>query len=152
MIKLLIQITVLYFKLIFKLIAWPFKFVFGAFREEHDSYVNDDFASRYTPPSFDNEPSAVRRSSPVATKIKPFGDWPTYIHEEPEQITRQLRAMDAQYVPITIDRSGQYGTFRGSNGEEYRTTLEECDCMDFRTRNRPCKHIYRLAIELGYVK
>lgn len=31
----------------------------------------------------------------------------------------------------------------------YRTTLTQCECVDFRMRGKPCKHMYRLAMELG---
>ena len=32
--------------------------------------------------------------------------------------------------------------------EDYETTLRYCTCMDFRKRRLPCKHMYRLAVEL----
>lgn len=32
----------------------------------------------------------------------------------------------------------------------YHTTLTSCTCPDFKERNVPCKHMYRLANELGY--
>lgn len=31
----------------------------------------------------------------------------------------------------------------------YHTTLESCDCPDFQNRHHICKHMYRLAMELG---
>ena len=31
-------------------------------------------------------------------------------------------------------------------------SLSECDCIDFLRRNLPCKHIYRLALELEVVE
>ena len=36
----------------------------------------------------------------------------------------------------------------GSTGEVYRTSLTTCSCPDFTFRQRPCKHMYALAIEL----
>lgn len=33
----------------------------------------------------------------------------------------------------------------------YHTTLTQCSCMDFKIKGNPCKHMYRLATELGLV-
>lgn len=38
---------------------------------------------------------------------------------------------------------------RGASGAVYRTTLNDCTCPDFRHRHQPCKHMYRIALELG---
>ena len=145
MIELMIKFTAWYFGLMLKIVFWPFKLIINALKEEHESYASDDFASRYTPPSFD-DPAPAARPAPKIRKT--FGSWPAYIHQEPEQIARQERGLSDQYIPITLDRSAKTGKFRGSCGEEYRTTLESCDCMDFKKRNLPCKHMYRLAMEL----
>jgi hypothetical protein len=34
----------------------------------------------------------------------------------------------------------------------YDTSLSYCDCFDFQERALPCKHIYRLAAELGLIE
>ena len=34
----------------------------------------------------------------------------------------------------------------------YITSLGQCDCYDFQRRQLPCKHIYRLAMELGVIE
>jgi len=39
-----------------------------------------------------------------------------------------------------------------SNLPYYDTTLTACDCFDFQERQLPCKHIYRLAVELGLIE
>ena len=39
---------------------------------------------------------------------------------------------------------------RGSSGTVYEVTLSRCTCMDYRMRKpNPCKHMYRLALDLG---
>lgn len=38
---------------------------------------------------------------------------------------------------------------RGQNGGVYDVSLDSCTCMDFQTRHKPCKHMYRLAIFIG---
>ena len=37
----------------------------------------------------------------------------------------------------------------GSQGEVYHVTLNSCTCPDFQTRKIPCKHMLKLAMELG---
>lgn len=65
-----------------------------------------------------------------------------------ERLRRQDSASSAECTPIHIDVKKQTGIFSGISGE-YSTQLTECECMDFKRRNRPCKHMYRLAYELG---
>ena len=40
-------------------------------------------------------------------------------------------------------------TIHSKSGNEYKTTLESCTCTDFERRKSPCKHMYRLAAEIG---
>ncbi len=64
----------------------------------------------------------------------------------------------AEVGEFTIDRKTKEATFIGHNGEKYKTTLRSCTCNDFQERDRlmsaftPCKHMFRLATELGYFK
>lgn len=39
----------------------------------------------------------------------------------------------------------------GNPKDIYTVTLLKCECMDFKNRHLPCKHIYRLALELGVI-
>lgn len=49
-----------------------------------------------------------------------------------------------------IDHSAECADFLGSGNSVYAATLENCTCTDFqRSPYRPCKHIIRLARELG---
>ena len=70
------------------------------------------------------------------------------VHSEPDQAKRAKRAYEADNTPLSVDRDNLRGTFQGSHGR-YDTTLEQCTCVDFVRRKLPCKHMYRLAIELG---
>ena len=38
---------------------------------------------------------------------------------------------------------------RSDSGENYSTTLYSCTCPDFLYRKQPCKHMLRLALEVG---
>lgn len=68
------------------------------------------------------------------------------IHGLPEQLKRQVSAKKVECTPLEI--SGNSGKFQGQSGR-YVTTLESCQCGDFIRRRKPCKHMYRLAMELG---
>lgn len=80
-----------------------------------------------------------------------FGIWDNDIHELPEQKKRFKSSLTSKLIPISVDKDAQTGRFNGSGKEPYDTTLKNCDCFDFTRRKMPCKHIYRLAIELGLI-
>lgn len=66
----------------------------------------------------------------------------------PDQERRHATARTGECTPLEIDAENGVGYFSGKSGR-YTTTLQECTCMDFARRHKPCKHMYRLAIELG---
>ena len=70
------------------------------------------------------------------------------VNSSPDQIKRQESARGAACTPLSVDRDDMTGTFSGSHGT-YIAALESCSCVDFLRRNLPCKHMYRLAHELG---
>lgn len=72
--------------------------------------------------------------------------WGAEIHTTSEQLDRQARAAQKDMTPISIE--DDRGAFRGST-KDYVTTLLICSCRDYALRRKPCKHIYRLAHELG---
>ena len=80
---------------------------------------------------------------------KTFSIWEAEIHQLPDQLKRITSAKSAKVTPASIDQETMTGTFPGSGANPYLTTLDSCTCGDFRHRKLPCKHIYRLAIELG---
>lgn len=65
-----------------------------------------------------------------------------------ERKKREIKAASAECVPVSISKEEQSGVFSGS-GKNYNTWVGECECPDFRRRLLPCKHMYRLAQELG---
>lgn len=69
------------------------------------------------------------------------------IHKHPEQIKRQAKARTCKI--LELDKKSKVATFRGSGGKIYEATLMECSCRDFILRRYPCKHMYRLASEVG---
>lgn len=70
---------------------------------------------------------------------------PTKQNMHKKELNRQSRQ---KMTPIKIDTTDLYGYFQGSHGR-YETFLDSCPCGDFIRNKLPCKHIYRLAMELG---
>ncbi len=83
------------------------------------------------------------------SNVNTFSLWESTIHDMSEQRKRIASAKSAKTTPNSIDKQNKTGTFPGSGAVPYETTLETCTCVDFSRRKLPCKHIYRLAIELG---
>ena len=69
-------------------------------------------------------------------------------HDTTDQQKRIARAYSAENTPLSISVDDCTGQFQGNSGR-YDTSLSECTCTDFKRRKQPCKHMYRLAIELG---
>ena len=77
-----------------------------------------------------------------------FSNWPNEIHNDLDQQKRIKSAKKPELTPLSIDTVLCTGYFSGSSGK-YITSLQDCQCGDFFKRRKPCKHIYRLAMELG---
>ncbi len=77
--------------------------------------------------------------------------WSAETHETEYAQKRIKSAKSAKMTPIKIDTEDLYGYFQGSHGR-YETFLDNCPCGDFIQNRVPCKHIYRLAIELGLME
>ena len=78
-----------------------------------------------------------------------FGKWDNAAHSGGEQQKRIATAKKAATTPAVVDRENKAAEFKGSGKVPYITTLDSCNCGDFTKRRLPCKHIYRLALELG---
>ncbi len=70
------------------------------------------------------------------------------VHNSPDQQKRIASAKKSACTPVSVDQSACTGTFKGSSGT-HTTSLDHCSCVDFNRRKLPCKHMYRLAMELG---
>ena len=73
------------------------------------------------------------------------------IKKSPDQFRRFESAKKADLTPLSISTETKSAIFSGSHGS-YETSLETCSCYDYTSRRRPCKHMYRLAMELGIYK
>lgn len=85
-------------------------------------------------------------------RIIAFPGWHEGIHGEPEQVKRQMPAMSGSLQPQDIDMNTKSCCFKGSAKTPYIVTLSKCTCVDFERRKLPCKHIYRLAHEVGCIE
>lgn len=74
--------------------------------------------------------------------------WSADTHTTEHAAKRIKSAKSAKLTPLNIDEENLSGNFKGSSGR-YETHLDACQCVDFIRNKLPCKHMYRLAIELG---
>lgn len=74
------------------------------------------------------------------------------INSQPDQIKRIQSAKSSKTAPLSVDYNAQTGVFSGSGKKPYNTTLTSCTCRDYFVRRLPCKHMYRLMIELNLLE
>ena len=70
-------------------------------------------------------------------------------HDHPDQLSRQKSAAGKKLTPISVDHENKTCQIKGSGKSAYEVNLSSCTCSDFMKRKMPCKHMYRLAHELG---
>lgn len=97
------------------------------------------------------EHGARQSKQPVVVKPNHKQVWNRWnrSHSSPDQITRQKRAYGC-YI-FSVDAVTGEGRMTGS-GLVYDVSLASCTCFDFQKRHKPCKHMYRLAMELGLIQ
>lgn len=84
--------------------------------------------------------------------IKTWDDWDYSIHCDKSQINRQGWAMTYPFS-FKVYKNTKSARFSSTSIlPYYDTTLSSCNCGDFQERKLPCKHIYRLAAELGFIE
>ena len=84
------------------------------------------------------------------TMIPAFGPWPEHPADADEE-KRLASAQQSKTTPTSIDKEHETGVFYGSGKDPYQTSLASCTCNDFVRRKKPCKHVFRLAMELGII-
>lgn len=92
---------------------------------------------------------AVKAAGPVINESA-FSFWDVAIHFSNEQQDRIKRS--GSVILLQYDPESKVAKSCGSNGEVYSTTFSECTCMDFKARQLPCKHMYKLAIQYGNIE
>lgn len=96
---------------------------------------------------------AKRVGQKVETGAVFFGNWPSEIHYDHEQVQRILAAQSRKLIEGIkyIDKANQTIIIKGTSAAPYIATADSCTCPDFGKRGLPCKHMYRLAIEMGWM-
>ena len=79
-----------------------------------------------------------------------FGSWNARVHNGQAQVDRFEKAMHQPMAILSYNADTGLAEIQGSGSDSYLTSLNECTCPDFDKRSRPCKHIYFLAIQMGY--
>lgn len=118
----------------------------------------DIWEKRYNAIKKDNEKmqktTAERIDQQILLKASSIRQRPQYnsipifneLHIEPLQNARLLTSIK-ESMKIRDFQSSASITSEHQN--TYHTTLTSCSCMDFQIQKKPCKHMYRLAMELG---
>lgn len=77
--------------------------------------------------------------------------WDDSIHTLPKQQRKIKTASSSKTTPSNVDRNSMTGVFSGRGAEPYLVSLTHCTCSSFTKEGKPCKHIYRLAMECGLI-
>lgn len=93
--------------------------------------------------------------------LKEWNYWDKSIHESKEAVVRQGRAKNETF-DFELNKNNKSAEFVGNDNPYYETlesenlyyytSLKSCTCPDFTERKLPCKHMYKLAIELDLIK
>jgi len=75
--------------------------------------------------------------------------WWDVNHTTADQSSRFSRGCSPSCTPHQIDKERGIAVFFGEDQPTYQTSIRSCSCTDFQQREIPCKHMYRLAMELG---
>lgn len=94
-------------------------------------------------------PERVRKCPSCRWKTR----WPESVLNSPKLASRRKRSHSVHLLSLDREKpEAVFGSSTDKNRTAYITTLETCTCRDFEiTRGEiPCKHILRLAGELGF--
>lgn len=76
--------------------------------------------------------------------------WDNFSHDEPSQLDRLKRATvygDDIHI-VQYNSLLDIAKIKGTSGNYYLTSGKRCSCPDYRSRLKPCKHMYKLAVFL----
>ena len=84
--------------------------------------------------------------------VQPFYRWPAEVHQEPDQADRLRQAREEKFCIAYQDERKMFCRIKAaSDPAEVWSSLGMCQCEDFRKRHKPCKHIYKIAIDQGLI-
>lgn len=81
---------------------------------------------------------------------KPFLRWPASVHQEPEQKERLRQAKEENFsIQYENETKGLCRIRAASDSETFWCNPGMCQCPDYKRTHKPCKHIYKIALERG---
>lgn len=72
-----------------------------------------------------------------------------YDYNQVKRIESAKKLKDEQVIDEDLTPGQEHALIQGSEPEPYHVTLNACSCIDFSARRKPCKHMYRLALDAG---
>lgn len=72
-----------------------------------------------------------------------------YDYNQVKRIESAKKLKDEQVLEEDLTPGNEHALIQGSDAEPYHVTLHDCTCVDFAAHNKPCKHMYRLALDAG---
>lgn len=84
--------------------------------------------------------------------VRLFYRWPASVHQEPIQARRLLAAGNENFKIKYQDEEKGLAQIQGENDSEMIwCNLGICRCAEFKENHKPCKHIYKIALEKGLI-
>lgn len=84
---------------------------------------------------------------------KPFLRWPAAVHQEPEQKERLRQAKEEKFLIQYENEAKGLCRIKGdSDSEIYWCNPGMCQCPDYKKTHKPCKHIYKIALERNLIQ
>lgn len=85
--------------------------------------------------------------------LKPFYRWPASVHQEPDQKEEIRKARELTAVVNYQDEERGYAQISFSDETEtFWCHLAMCQCQQYKRTHKPCKHIYKIALDKGLIK
>lgn len=85
---------------------------------------------------------------------KPFYRWPESVHQEPAQIKRLRQAQTEEFQIESVGYAGgKICRMKAASDPDFCfSALGICQCEEFKKDHKPCKHIYKLALDKGLIQ
>lgn len=84
--------------------------------------------------------------------VAPFFRWPASVHRELIQAARLREARTESFKIEFQDEERGLARIQGEGDPEMIwCSLGLCRCSEFKENHKPCKHIYKIAIEKGLI-
>lgn len=85
--------------------------------------------------------------------VAPFYRWKESVHQEPDQKERIRQAREEKFIIQWQDKEKGLARIKFDGEESFVwCNLGMCQCAAFKEEHKPCKHIYKIAIEKGLIE